>query len=147
MVMMEFEVIVDWLTKSEHFTSAKSSNLSRQVQQLFICFMEKRFGLTDLLNFLGRLVTSKFWTAFQGASDTRLLYSTTYRPQTDGQSERTIQMFEDMLRSSVLQFGDAWIKRLDLMEIAYNYSCHSSIGMSPFEALYGKAYRTSLYWS
>ncbi|CAN6691962.1 unnamed protein product [Malus baccata var. baccata] len=54
--------------------------------------------------------------------------STTYHPQTDGQSERTMQTLEDMLRSSVLHFGDAWHKRLDLMEFAYNNSFHSSIG-------------------
>ena len=51
------------------------------------------------------------------------------------------------MRSSVLQFGDAWHKRLDLMEFAYNNSFHSSIGMSPLEALYGKSCRTPLCWS
>ncbi|KAM2932843.1 hypothetical protein FF1_040866 [Malus domestica] len=56
----------------------------------------------------------------------------------------TIQTLEDMLR---LQFGDAWHKRLDLMEFSYNNSFHSSIGMSPFEALYGKSCRTHLCWS
>ncbi|XP_070660571.1 uncharacterized protein [Malus domestica] len=50
--------------------------------------------------------TSKFWIAFQEALGTRLLYSTAYHSQTDRQSERTIQTLEDMLRSSVLQFGD-----------------------------------------
>ncbi|CAN6680102.1 unnamed protein product [Malus baccata var. baccata] len=81
------------------------------------------------------------------ALGTQLLYSTAYHPQTDGQSERTIQTLEDMLRSSVLQFGDSWHDRLDLMEFAYNNSFHSSIGMSPFEALYGRACRTPLCWS
>ncbi|KAM2869733.1 hypothetical protein FF1_017608 [Malus domestica] len=81
------------------------------------------------------------------ALGTKLLYSTAYHPQTDGQSERTIQTLEDMLRSSVLQFGDSWHDRLDLMEFAYNNSFHSSIGMSPFEALYGRACRTPLCWS
>ena len=52
-----------------------------------------------------------------------------------------------MLRSSVLQFGDAWHKRLPLVEFAYNNSFHSSIGMAPFEALYGKPCRTPLCWS
>ena len=52
-----------------------------------------------------------------------------------------------MLRSSVLKFGDAWHKRLALIKFAYNNSYHSSIRMSPFEALYGKPCRTPLYWS
>ncbi|KAM1000931.1 hypothetical protein ACFX2A_007626 [Malus domestica] len=91
--------------------------------------------------------TSKFWIAFQEALGTRLLYNTTYHPQTNGQSERTIQTLEDMLRSSVLQFGNAWHNCLDLMEFTYNNSYHSSIGMAPFEALYGKFCRTQLCWS
>ncbi|CAN6576505.1 unnamed protein product [Malus baccata var. baccata] len=74
-------------------------------------------------------------------------YWPAYHPQTDGQSERTIQTLEDMLRSSALQFGDSWHDRLDLMKFAYNNSFHSSIGMSPFEALYGRACRTPLCWS
>ncbi|KAM1302325.1 hypothetical protein ACFX2H_013265 [Malus domestica] len=81
------------------------------------------------------------------ALGSKLLYSIAYHPQTDGQSERTIQTLEDMLRSSVLQFGDSWHDRLDLMEFAYNNSFHSSIGMSSFEALYGRACRTPLCWS
>ncbi|XP_068340374.1 uncharacterized protein [Pyrus communis] len=93
------------------------------------------------------ILCTSFLIHIMEALGTRLLYSTTYHPQTDGQSERTIQTLEDMLRSSVLQFGDAWHKQLDLMEFAYNNNFHSSIGMSPFEALYGKSYRTLLCWS
>ena len=58
-----------------------------------------------------------------------------------------IQTLEDMLRASVLQFSDDWHAKLDLMEFAYNNSYHSSIGMAPFEALYGRACRTPLCWS
>ncbi|CAN6712584.1 unnamed protein product [Malus baccata var. baccata] len=90
--------------------------------------------------------TSQFWIAFQKALGSRLFYSTTYHPQTDGQSKRTILTLEDMLRSSVLQFGDTWHKRLNLMEFAYNNNFHSSIGMSHFEAFYGKSCRTPLCW-
>ncbi|CAN6711478.1 unnamed protein product [Malus baccata var. baccata] len=58
-----------------------------------------------------------------------------------------MQTLEDILRSSVLQFGDAWHKRLSLIEFAYNNSFHYSITMAPFEALYGKPCRTPLCWS
>ena len=92
--------------------------------------------------------TSKFWMSIPGSSfGAYLLYSTAYHPQIDGQSERTIQTLDDMLRSSVLQFGDDWHAKLDLIEFAYNNSYHSSIGMAPFEALYGRACRTPLFWS
>ncbi|TQD95179.1 hypothetical protein C1H46_019202 [Malus baccata] len=78
---------------------------------------------------------------------TQLLFSTAYHPQTDGQSERTIQTLEDMLRVSVLQWKGSWDNYLSLVEFAYNNSYHLSIGMAPFEALYGKACRTPLCWS
>ncbi|XP_050133230.1 uncharacterized protein LOC126609334 [Malus sylvestris] len=67
--------------------------------------------------------TSKLWVAFQEALGSRLLYSIAYHSQTD----RQIQTLKDMLRSSVLQFGDAWHKRLPLIELAYNNSFYSSI--------------------
>ncbi|CAN6721100.1 unnamed protein product [Malus baccata var. baccata] len=120
-------VIVDRLTKSAHFIPVREKYPLNKLAKLFITKIVKYHGVPEALG-------------------TKLLYSTVYHPQTDGQSERTIQTLEDMLRSSVLQFGDSWHDRLDLMEFAYNNSFHSSIGMSPFEELYGRACRTPLCW-
>ncbi|XP_070678235.1 uncharacterized protein [Malus domestica] len=80
------------------------------------------------------------------ALGSRLLYNTVYHPHTDGQSERTIQTLEDMLRSSVLQFSYTWHKHLPLIEFVYNNNFHSSIGMALFEALHGKPCRNPLCW-
>nr|XP_028956440.1 uncharacterized protein LOC114824189 [Malus domestica] len=80
---------------------------------------------------------AEYVSRYAEALSLRLLYSTAYHPQMDGQSERTIKMLEDMLRSSILQFGDTWHKHLALIEFAYNNSYQSSIDMPPFEALYG----------
>ena len=77
---------------------------------------------------------------------TKLQFSTAYHPQTYGQSERTIQTLEDMLRACVLDFKVQWDECLPLCEFAYNNSYHSSIGMSPFEALYGRRCRTPVCW-
>ncbi|TQD77792.1 hypothetical protein C1H46_027665 [Malus baccata] len=141
-------VVVDRLTKSAHFIPVREKYSLNKLAQLFISKIVKYHGVpVNIISDRDPRFTSKFWTAFQEALGTRLLYSTAYHPQTDGQSERTIQTLEDMLRSSVMQFGDSWHDRLDLMEFAYNNSFHSSIGMSPFEALYGKACRTPLCWS
>ncbi|GKB36428.1 putative reverse transcriptase domain-containing protein [Tanacetum coccineum] len=63
--------------------------------------------------------------------------STAYHPQTDGQSERTIQILEDMLRACVMDFGGSWDAHLPLIEFSYNNSYHKSIKCAPFEALYG----------
>ncbi|CAL8168609.1 unnamed protein product [Prunus armeniaca] len=77
--------------------------------------------------------TSRFLRCLQEAMGTRLQFSTVFHPQIDGQSERTIQTLEDMLRSCVLQFN------LALVEFAYNNSYHLSIEMAPYEALYGRS--------
>ncbi|KAM1286042.1 hypothetical protein ACFX2J_000134 [Malus domestica] len=141
-------VVVDRFTKSAHFIPVREKYSLNKLAQLFKSKVVKYHGVpVNIISDRDPRFTSKFWTAFQEALGTRLLYSTAYHPQTDGQSERTIQTLEDMLRSSVMQFGDSWHDRLDLMEFAYNNSFHSSIGMPPFEALYGKACRTPLCWS
>ena len=72
--------------------------------------------------------------------------STTFHPQTDGQSERTIQVLEDMLRAYVIDFGARWDQHLPLAEFAYNKSYHSSIQMAPFEALYERRCRSPIGW-
>ncbi|GJT55879.1 putative reverse transcriptase domain-containing protein [Tanacetum coccineum] len=62
--------------------------------------------------------------------------STAYHPQTDGQSERTIQTLEDMLRACAIDFGKGWVNHLSLVEFSYNNTYHASIKAVPFEALY-----------
>ena len=72
--------------------------------------------------------------------------SSAYHPQTDGQSERTIQILEDMLRACCMDWGGSWEQYLALAEFAYNNSFQASIGMPPFEALYGRLCRSLLCW-
>jgi hypothetical protein len=75
-----------------------------------------------------------------------LNFSLAYHPQTDGQTERTNQVLEDMLRACALKHGSSWDKSLPYTEFSYNNSYQASLKMSPFEALYGKKCRTPLYW-
>jgi len=77
---------------------------------------------------------------------TNLSISTAFHPQTDGQSERVIQILEDLLRACALEFGESWEEHLSLVEFTYNNSYHSTIGMTPFEALYSRKCRTPLCW-
>ena len=72
--------------------------------------------------------------------------STTFHPQTDDKSERTIQVLEDILRACVINFGARWDRHLPLAEFAYNNSYRSSIQMAPFEALYGRRCRSPIGW-
>ncbi|GKD13912.1 reverse transcriptase domain-containing protein, partial [Tanacetum coccineum] len=78
------------------------------------------------------------WQSLQKALGTQLDMSTAYHPQTDGQSERTIQTLEDMLRACVIDFGKGWDRHLPLVEFSYNNSYHTSIKAAPFKALYGQ---------
>ena len=77
---------------------------------------------------------------------TKLNLSTAFHSQTDGQSERTIQTREDMLRACALDYAESWDHNLPLAEFTYNNSYHSSIEMAPYEALYGRRYRTPICW-
>ncbi|GJS78093.1 putative reverse transcriptase domain-containing protein [Tanacetum coccineum] len=70
-----------------------------------------------------------------------------YHPETDGQSERTIQTLEDMLRACVIDFGKGWVKHLPLAEFSYNNSYHASIKAAPYEALYGRKCRSPVCWA
>ncbi|GKC09297.1 reverse transcriptase domain-containing protein [Tanacetum coccineum] len=78
--------------------------------------------------------TLRFWQSMQEALGTRLDMSTAYHPQTDGQSERTIQTLQDMLKACILDFGESWDVHLPLVEFPYNNSYHSSVRCEPFEA-------------
>ncbi|GKD28846.1 putative reverse transcriptase domain-containing protein [Tanacetum coccineum] len=91
--------------------------------------------------------TSRFWQTLQKALGMRLDMSTTYHPQTDGQSEHTIQTMEDMLRACVIDFGGSWDVHLPLAGFSYNNSYHSSIRCAPFEALYGRKCRSPVLWA
>ena len=91
--------------------------------------------------------TSRLWPSTQRAMGTQLNLSTAFHPQTDGQSERTIQILEDLLRSCVLGFGGNWEDHLPLVEFTYNNSHQATLGMAPYEALYGQKCRSPLCWS
>ncbi|GJS20027.1 putative reverse transcriptase domain-containing protein [Tanacetum coccineum] len=91
--------------------------------------------------------TSRFWRSLQKALRRNLDMSTAYHPQTDGQSERTIQTLEDMLRVCVIDFGSSWDRHLPLVEFSYNNSYHASIKAAPCEALYGQKCRSPVCWS
>ena len=86
--------------------------------------------------------TSRFWKELQSALGTQLNFSTTFHPLIDGQSKIVIQVLEDMLRGCMLDFPGCWDRYIPLMEFSCNNSYQSSIGMAPYEALYGRKCRT-----
>nr|GFB42567.1 putative reverse transcriptase domain-containing protein [Tanacetum cinerariifolium] len=117
-------VIMDRLTKSAHFLPMREDDSMDKLTKLYL---KER--------------------AFQKALGTRLDMSTAYHPETDGQSERTIQTLEDMLRACVIDFGNSWERHLPLVEFSYNNSYHASIKATPFEVLYGRKCRSPVCWA
>ncbi|GJU79308.1 putative reverse transcriptase domain-containing protein [Tanacetum coccineum] len=90
---------------------------------------------------------SNFWRSLHIVLGTSLDMSTAYHPQTDGQSERTIQTLKDRLRACVIDFGKGWVNHLPLVEFSYNNSYHASIKAVPFEALYSRKCRSPICWA
>ena len=140
-------VIVDRLTKSAHFLPVSNDDPLDKLAQLYVAEIVRLHGVPiSIVSDRDPRFTSRFWSSLQDAMGTRLHFSTTFHPQTDGQSERTIQTLKDMLRACVIEFKGSWDTHLSLMEFAYNNSYQSNIGMAPFEALYGRKCRTPVSW-
>ena len=140
-------VIVDRLTKSTHFLPIKNSDSLDKLAQLYVREIIRLHGMpVSIVSDRDLRFTSRFWPSLQNVLGTKLHFSTTFHPQTDGQSERTIQTLEDMLRACVMEFRRSWDTYLPLMEFAYNNSYQASIGIAPYEALYGRKCRTLICW-
>ncbi|KAD2805415.1 hypothetical protein E3N88_38792 [Mikania micrantha] len=141
-------VIVDRLTKSAHFLAIKENDKMERLARIYVREVVSRHGVPiSIISDRDARFTSNFWKSLQKSLGTRLDMSTAYHPQTDGQSERTIQTFEDMLRACVVDFGNSWETHLPLVEFSYNNSYHTSIKAAPFEALYGRKCRSPICWA
>ena len=138
---------MDRLTKSAHFIATNNTYSLERYARLYVDEIVRLHGApVSIVSDRDPRFTSRFWPKLQDAMGTRLHFSTAFHPQTDGQSERTIHTLEDMLRACVMEFKGSWDNYLALIEFAYNNSYQSSIGMAPYEALYGKKCRTPVCW-
>nr|GEX30061.1 putative reverse transcriptase domain-containing protein [Tanacetum cinerariifolium] len=138
-------VIVDLLTKSAHFLPMKKRDSMEKLIRLYLKEVVCRHDVHVLIiSDRDSHFTSRFWRSLQEALGMNLDMSTAYNPQMDGQSERTIQMLEDMLRGCVIDFGSSWDRHLSLVEFSYNNSYHASINAAPYEALYGRKCRSPI---
>ncbi|GKB98281.1 putative reverse transcriptase domain-containing protein [Tanacetum coccineum] len=141
-------VIVDRLTKSAYFIPMNEKYKMEKLTRLYLKEIVYRHGVpVSIISDRDPRFASRFWRSLQKSLGTNLDMSTAYHPETDGQSERTIQTLEDMLRACVIDFGSGWDKHLPLAEFSYNNSYHASIKAAPFEALYGRKCRSPVCWS
>ncbi|GJU06978.1 putative nucleotidyltransferase, ribonuclease H [Tanacetum coccineum] len=140
-------VVVDRLTKSAHFLPIRKNYGISKLAEIFRQEIVRLHGTpTSIVSDRDPKFTSHFWKGLQKAWGTRLKFSTAFHPQTDGQSERTIQTLEDMLRACALEWTGSWDEYLCLVEFAYNNSWHASIKAAPFELLYGRKCRAPICW-
>ncbi|GJX13980.1 putative reverse transcriptase domain-containing protein [Tanacetum coccineum] len=141
-------VIVDHLTKSSHFLPMREDDTLEKLTRQYLKEVVASHGVPVSIIFDcdGRF-TLHFCKTLNKALGTQLDMSTAYHLQTDGQSERTIQRLEDMLRAYVLNFGKGWDRHLPLVKISYNNSYHTIIKAAPFEALYERKCRSPICWA
>nr|GEV55810.1 putative reverse transcriptase domain-containing protein [Tanacetum cinerariifolium] len=141
-------VIVDRFTKSVHFLPMMEDDSIDKLTKLYLKEVVTRHGIPiSIISDCDPRFTSNFWRTFQKALGTQLDMSTTYHPETDGQSERTIQTLEDMLPACVIDFRNGWEIHLPLIEFSYSNNYHASLKAAPFEALYGCKCRSPVCWA
>ncbi|GJX22111.1 putative reverse transcriptase domain-containing protein [Tanacetum coccineum] len=139
---------VDRLTTSAIFTQMRETDSMEKLARLYIKEVVARHGIpVSIICDRDPRFASCFWRSLQKALGTSLDMSTAYHPETDGQSEKTIQTLEDMLRACVIDFGKGWINHLPLVKFSYNNSYHASIKAAPFEALNGRKCRSPVCWA
>ena len=125
-------VVVDRLTKSAHFPPVRTDYSLDKLAELYIKEIVRLHGIpVSIISDRDPRFTLRFWGKLQEAMGTRLNFSTAFHLQTDGQSERVIQILEDMLRSCAIDYEGSWDRHIPLVEFVYNNSFQSSIGMAP----------------
>ncbi|GJU24528.1 putative reverse transcriptase domain-containing protein [Tanacetum coccineum] len=111
-------VIVDRLTKSAHFLPMREDYKMDRLARVYLNGIVARHGVSiSIISDHDSRFTLRFWQSMQEALRTRLDMSIAYHPQTNGQSERTIQTLEDMLRACILDFRGSWYVHLPLAEV------------------------------
>lgn len=131
-------VIVNRFTKYNHFIPLRHPFTAQGVAKLVLDNVVKHHGVPkSIVSDRDRIFTSVFWKNLFSLMQTKLMLSTSYHPQTDGQTERVNQCLEMYLRCAVHDSPKQWISWLPLAEFWYNSTYHTSLGCSPFKALYG----------
>jgi transposase InsO family protein len=140
--------VVDRLTKTAHFIAVNNTYSAKDYAEIYLDRVVRLHGIPKtIISDQGPQFISRFWERLHESLGTKLICSSAYHPQTDGQTERVNQIVEDMLRACIIHFDKSWDKCLALEEFAYNNSYQASLKMAPFEALYGRRCRTPLNWS
>lgn len=132
-------VVIDRLSKYAHFFSLKSSFTSQQVAEKFFDGIVKLHGIPSSIVFdRDKVFTSSFWIHLFKLQGTTLRMSSSFHPQSDGQSEALNKCLEMYLRCYVFDRPKQWLKYLAWAEYWYNTAFHTTAGMTPFKIVYGR---------
>eukprot|EP00253_Pinus_taeda_P016219 PITA_16219 len=141
-------VVVDKLRKTAHFIPVKFTYKAVEIANIFMREIFQLHGIPQVvISDRDVKFTSAFWKTLFVGLGTQIHFSTSYYPQTDGQIERVNQVLEDMLRMFVMQQPQKWEDHLHLLEFSYNNGHHESLGMSPFEVIYGRKGQVPTDWN
>lgn len=133
--------------KSVHFLPIKVTYSLEQLANLYVREIVRLHGVPTSIIFNSNIrFMSTFWRNIQQSMGMKRKFSSAFHPQIDSQSEWTIQTLEDMLQACVMDFKGTWNHYLSLVEFLYNKNFQASIGMAPYEALYGKKCRSPIHW-
>jgi hypothetical protein len=140
-------VIIDRLTKSAHFIPVHTFYMAEKYAELYISRILCLNGVAKtIISDRGSQFIARFWEQLHDSLGTRLIHSSVYHLQTDGQTDRVNQILKDMLRACVLNYPGKWDKCLSLVEFSYNNNHQKSLRTAPIEALYGHRCRTPVNW-
>ena len=138
---------MDIPTKSAHFIPVNQKDNAKKLVEVYVKEIVSKHGVPKkIITDRGSVFTSAFWKQLHEALGSKLDFSMAYHPETGGQTERTNQILEDMLRACALDFGGTWEDHLPLAEFSYNNSYQSSLKAAPYEVLYGRKCRSPICW-
>jgi hypothetical protein len=141
-------VIEDRLTKIAHFIAVHTTYSIQDYAELYVDQIVRLHGIPKtIVSDRGTQFMAHFWEQLHESLGTKLIRSSSYHPQIDGQTEQVNQIVENMLRASIMHFDKSWDECLSLVEFSYNNSYQASLKMAPFEAVYGRRCRAPLNWS
>jgi transposase InsO family protein len=140
-------VVIDRLSKQSISIPCYKTSTAKDMARLYIIYVYRYRGVPEsIVSDRGPQFISDFWDEFCRILGVKLKLSTAFHPQTDGQTEIMNQYLDQRLRPFVNYYQDNWSELLPIMDYAQLTLPHDSIGMSPFELLYGYPPRTSFDW-
>ncbi len=141
-------VVVDRFSKMAHFIPTKDEATAQETRTLFFSHIFKHHGLpNDIVSDPDPKFTSKFWWALWKRMGSELKMSTSFRPQTDGQTKRVNLVIQQFPRIYVAANQQDWVDHLELAKFCYNNSEHSAIGSTPFQMVIGKSPIVPMTWA